>query len=164
MSNNEGRKPEKELVVAKIDNGIVIDHITPPGRAFYALKGLKIDEHFPHSVFVAINVPSEKLGRKDVLKIRNMKRENLDLEKLGLIIAGSNIIYIKNYKVIDKEKVKTPSTVTGVISCPGRNCITNMREDVQPKYRVISDQDPIRLRCEYCDIIFNVHEHISLMR
>ncbi|MFX0209447.1 MAG: aspartate carbamoyltransferase regulatory subunit, partial [Candidatus Hodarchaeota archaeon] len=68
---NNAQKSEKELIVAKIDNGIVIDHITPPGRAFYALKVLKIDESFPHSVFLAINVPSQKQGRKDVLKIHN---------------------------------------------------------------------------------------------
>ncbi|MFX0184220.1 MAG: aspartate carbamoyltransferase regulatory subunit, partial [Candidatus Hodarchaeota archaeon] len=85
-------KTEKQLTVKKIDNGIVIDHISPAGWSFYALKILNIDESFPHSVYLAINVPSAKLGRKDLIKIRNVTKKDLDLEKLGLVIAGSNII------------------------------------------------------------------------
>lgn len=163
LLNNIEEKSEKELIVAKIDNGIVIDHITPPGRAFYALKALNIDENFPHSVFVAINLPSRKFGRKDLLKIRNMKREDLNIEKLGLLISGSNIAYIKDYMIIEKEKIKTPKRISGVIRCPGLNCITSQREDVKPEFIVLTDYHPISLRCVYCDVIFNVHEHISLM-
>lgn len=153
---------DKQLNVAKIDNGIVIDHITPPGRAFYVLKALNIDESYPHSVFVALNVPSQKLGRKDVLKIRNVTK--IDLAKLGLIVSGANIIYIQDYQVIRKETIRTPERVTGLISCPGMSCITNQREDVVPEYIVRNKDEPIQLRCAYCDKLFNVHEHISLMR
>ncbi len=163
LLNKKEEKTEKELIVAKIDNGIVIDHITPPGRAFYALKALNIDENFPHSVFVAINLPSRKFGRKDLLKIRNMNREDLNIEKLGLLISGSNIAYIKDYMIIEKEKIKTPKRISGVIKCPGLNCITSRHEDVDPKFIVLNEHQPISLRCEYCDTIFNVHEHISLM-
>ncbi|MHA2243358.1 MAG: aspartate carbamoyltransferase regulatory subunit [Candidatus Hodarchaeales archaeon] len=161
--NNKEEKTEKELTVAKIDNGIVIDHITPPGRAFYALKALNIDENFPHSVFVAINLPSRKFGRKDLLKIRNMNREDLNIEKLGLLISGSNIAYIKDFIIIEKEKIKTPEKISGVIKCPGLNCITSQHEDVEPEFIVLSKHKPISLRCVYCDVVFNVHEHISLM-
>ncbi|MFW9855565.1 MAG: aspartate carbamoyltransferase regulatory subunit [Candidatus Thorarchaeota archaeon] len=153
---------DKKLSVAKIDNGIVIDHITPPGRAFYVLKALNIDESYPHSVFVALNVPSQKLGRKDVLKIRNVT--DIDLTKLGLIVSGANVIYIKDYHIIRKEKIQTPVRVTGLISCPGLSCITNQREDVVPEYIVKNKDESIQLRCAYCDKLFNVHEHISLMR
>ncbi len=154
---------EKELTVAKIDNGIVIDHITPSGRAFYALKALNIDENFPHSVFVAINLPSQKFGRKDILKIKNMNREDLNIEKLSLLISGSNIAYIKDFKIIRKEQIRAPEKISGVIKCPGLNCITNEREDVIPEFIVFNGHKPISLRCVYCDVIFNVHEHISLM-
>ena len=163
LLNNKEEKTEKELIVAKIDNGIVIDHITPPGRAFYALKALNIDENFPHSVFVAINLPSRKFGRKDLLKIRNMNREDLNIEKLSLLISGSNIAYIKDFTIIEKEKIKAPKRISGVIKCPGLNCITSQHEDVEPEFIVLSEHQPISLRCVYCDVIFNVHEHISLM-
>jgi aspartate carbamoyltransferase regulatory subunit len=156
-------KNEKQLTVAKIDNGIVIDHITPPGWSFYALKVLNIDESFPHSVYIAINVPSQKLGRKDLIKIRNIAKKDLDLEKLGLVIANSNIIVIKDYKVIEKQKIKAPDEIKGTIKCPGHHCITNLREDVQPEYIVIDKNHPVQLRCNYCDKIFNPHENISLL-
>jgi len=162
LSNLE-EKAKKELIVAKIDNGIVIDHITPPGRAFYALKALNIDENFPHSVFVAINLPSRKFGRKDILKIRNMNREDLNIKKLGLLISGSNIAYIKHYKIIKKEKIKIPKKISGALKCPGLNCITSRHEDVETEFKVLDNHDPISLRCVYCDVIFNIHENISLM-
>jgi aspartate carbamoyltransferase regulatory subunit len=111
---------------------------------------------------VALNVPSQKLGRKDVLKIRNVT--DIDLTKLGLIVSGANVIYIKEYHIIRKEKIQTPERVTGLISCPGMSCITNQREDVVPEYIVRNKDEPIQLRCAYCDKLFNVHEHISLMR
>jgi aspartate carbamoyltransferase regulatory subunit len=163
LLNNQEEKTEKELIVAKIDNGIVIDHITPPGRAFYALKALNIDETFPHSVFVAINLPSRKFGRKDILKIRNMNREDLNIQKLGLLISGSNIAYIEDYKIIEKEKIKIPKKISGVLKCPGLNCITSQQEDVETEFTVINENHPISLRCAYCDVIFNIHEHISLL-
>jgi aspartate carbamoyltransferase regulatory subunit len=156
-------KTEKQLTVKKIDNGIVIDHITPPGWSFYALKILNIDESFPHSVYLAINVPSAKLGRKDLIKIRNVTKKDLDLEKLGLVIAGSNIIAINNYNVVEKQKIKAPDVVKGTIKCPGLHCITNLREDVQPEYVVIDKNHPVQLRCNFCDKIFNPHENISLL-
>jgi aspartate carbamoyltransferase regulatory subunit len=156
-------KNEKQLIVAKIDNGIVIDHITPPGWSFYALKVLKIDESFPHSVYLAINVPSKKLGRKDLIKIRNVKIDDLDLNKLGLVIAHSNIVAIKDYNVVEKQKIRAPDEIKGTIRCPGHHCITNLREDVQPEYSVIDKNHPVQLRCIYCDKIFNPHENISLL-
>lgn len=161
--NNE-KRDNKELIVAKIDNGVVIDHITPPGRAFYALKVLKIDENYPHSAFVALNVPSKKLGRKDVLKIRNINEKDLNIEVLGLIISGSNIAYIKDYNIVKKEKIMAPKKATGILKCPSATCITNQREDVETKFIVIDNKDSVKLRCEYCDIIFNIHEKISLLR
>ncbi len=159
---------EKQLIVKKIDNGIVIDHIRPPGRAFHLLKALNIDENYPHSVFVAINVPSKKYGRKDVLKIRNVSEDLLhqSLDVLGLLIAGSNIVYIENYEVVKKEKIKAPERAIGLMSCPGISCITNLREDVETDFIILPIQESLeglKLRCTYCDKIFNVQEHISLL-
>ncbi|MFX0172233.1 MAG: aspartate carbamoyltransferase regulatory subunit [Candidatus Hodarchaeota archaeon] len=161
--NESTGKTKKQLTVQKIDNGIVIDHITPPGWSFYALKILNIDESFPHSVYLAINVPSAKLGRKDLIKIRNIAKKDLDLEKLGLVIAGSNIIDIRDYNVVEKQKIEAPDKVTGAIKCPGLHCITSLREDVQPEFKVISKNHPVQLRCNFCDKIFNPHENISLL-
>ncbi|MFX0085557.1 MAG: aspartate carbamoyltransferase regulatory subunit [Candidatus Hodarchaeota archaeon] len=158
----------KQLTVKKIDNGIVIDHIES-GSSFYVLRALNIDENFPHSVFIAMNVPSKKLGRKDVLKIRNFRKNDLNLDVLGLLISGSNLVYIENYKIVEKERIKTPKKAYGIIKCPGLKCITNLREDVETEFHVIGNNDngnreDIKLRCVYCDKMFNIHENISLIR
>ncbi|MFX0208784.1 MAG: hypothetical protein ACFFDT_22570, partial [Candidatus Hodarchaeota archaeon] len=87
----------------------------------------------------------------------------LDLNKLGLVIAESNVIYIQDYQVIEKKRIKTPQRVKGMIKCPGLSCITNLPEDVQPEYEVIDKSTPVLLRCCFCDKIFNVEENISLL-
>ncbi|MHA1226032.1 MAG: aspartate carbamoyltransferase regulatory subunit [Candidatus Hodarchaeales archaeon] len=155
-------KTEKQLIVKKIDNGIVIDHLKP-GLAFHVLKALRIDNRFPHSVFIAMNVPSKKLGRKDVLKIRNVKKEDLNFDLLGLIIADSNVVYINNYQIVDKERIPLPKTVHGIIKCPGLSCITNLREDVEPEFKVLTNNgaQTVKLRCEYCDKIFSIKDYFS---
>ncbi len=159
---------DKQLTVKKIDNGIVIDHIVT-GGSFFVLKALNIDEHYPHSVFIAMNVPSKKLGRKDVLKIRNISKEDLNLDILGLLISGSNFICIENYNIIHKEKIRAPKKAHGIIKCPGLNCITNLREDVETEFTVIgsngsSSRENLSLRCTYCDKIFKILENISLIQ
>ncbi len=159
---------DKQLSVKKIDNGIVIDHIVT-GGAFYVLQALNIDVHFPHSVFIAMNVPSKKLGRKDVLKIRNIGKEDLNLDVLGLLISGSNFICIENYHIVHKEKIQTPEKAYGVIKCPGISCITNLREDVETEFTVIGsnevgNRENLSLRCVYCDKIFKILENISLIQ
>ncbi|HEW89869.1 MAG TPA: aspartate carbamoyltransferase regulatory subunit, partial [Candidatus Bathyarchaeota archaeon] len=54
--------------VAKIKEGTVIDHITA-GRALMVLKILGITGREGFVVSVAMNVPSKKMGRKDIVKI-----------------------------------------------------------------------------------------------
>jgi aspartate carbamoyltransferase regulatory subunit len=165
MTEHKGN--EKRLTVKKIDNGIVIDHIAS-GSSFHVLRALNIDEHFPHSVFVAMNVPSKKLGRKDVLKIRNLRKNDLNLDVLGLLISGSNLVYIENYEIVEKERIKSPKKAYGIIQCPGLRCITNLREDVETEFDIIGNngngnRENLKLRCVYCDKMFNIHENISLI-
>jgi aspartate carbamoyltransferase regulatory subunit len=165
---SESNLKDKQLIVKKIDNGIVIDHIAT-GGAFHVLKALKIDDHYPHSVFIAINVPSKKLGRKDVLKIRNISIEDINLDILGLLISGSNIIIIEDYNVVYKEKIRASKKAHGVIKCPGISCITNLREDVETEFTVIANdgngnRENLSLRCTYCDKIFKILENISLIK
>ena len=58
----------RTLRVSKIRNGTVIDHITK-GRAMDVVKILGIDGSSSRVVTIAMNVPSEKLGVKDMVKV-----------------------------------------------------------------------------------------------
>ncbi|MEM2127741.1 MAG: aspartate carbamoyltransferase regulatory subunit, partial [Candidatus Bathyarchaeia archaeon] len=57
---------DRQLLVSKIENGIVIDHI-PAGKAFLVLKLLRLDPSA--RVLLAINVDSRRLGVKDIIKV-----------------------------------------------------------------------------------------------
>ena len=55
------------MTIDSIKNGIVIDHI-PAGKAMALYRYLKLDR-VECSVAILKNVVSEKLGRKDIIKV-----------------------------------------------------------------------------------------------
>ncbi|MEM2261807.1 MAG: aspartate carbamoyltransferase regulatory subunit, partial [Ignisphaera sp.] len=59
---------ESTLVVSKIKNGTVIDHI-PAGRALDILSVLGINGKEGYRMAILMNVESKKLGKKDIIKI-----------------------------------------------------------------------------------------------
>ena len=71
--------------VSAICNGTVIDHI-PSGRAVQVMRMLHIDGSQSNPISLVMNVPSGKVGRKDVLKIedRELSQEELDLSLIHI--------------------------------------------------------------------------------
>ncbi|MEK0324588.1 MAG: aspartate carbamoyltransferase regulatory subunit, partial [Nitrosopumilus sp.] len=61
---------QSELLVRRIKNGTVLDHIKE-GQALAVLSALRIDGKDGNVVTVAMNVPGDRHGRKDILKIEN---------------------------------------------------------------------------------------------
>ena len=70
------------MIIDAISNGIVIDHITA-GKAMYLYKVLELDK-LDCSVALLKNVVSNKLGRKDIIKIDRI----LDLDWDVITTAG----------------------------------------------------------------------------
>lgn len=156
MSNEKGRIEENKLSVTKIKDGIVIDHI-PAGLGYYVLKIIGISEYFKDKMVSAvINANSERTKLKDVVKIQG-ELDKVQIEKLGLIIHGSTINVIKDYKVIDKHLIEAPKQVQDLITCPETKCITNSlpKEPISRDFTTIKT-NPVTLRCEYCDRIFEI--------
>jgi aspartate carbamoyltransferase regulatory subunit len=73
----------RELIVSKIENGTVIDHI-PAGRALAVLRVLGITGKEGMRVALVMNVESSKLGKKDIIKIegRELTPEEVPPESL----------------------------------------------------------------------------------
>lgn len=159
---NEVKNKKDVLVVSKIDNGIVIDHI-PAGFSMYLIRLLDINPQYSKTVSFAINVASKKQGKKDILKIKDVTIDEIDLDKLGLIVSGATINIIKDYKVIEKKQVNPPKIVKGTMRCPNNKCITNAREDIENEFEVIEDGKTIKIRCIFCDKIFDVIENIEYL-
>jgi len=141
-------EPDTELRVSKIQNGTVIDHI-PGGQALRVLAILDIEGTEGETVSIGMNVPSNRLDVKDVVKVEGRELSQDEVDVLSLIAPDATINIIRDYEVADKRRVERPDRVVGVLGCPNSNCITNAGEPVATKFTVLEDG----LRCEYCDAI-----------
>ena len=139
---------EHELRVSKIRNGTVIDHVTA-GQALNVLAILGIDGTNGETVSVGINVPSGRIGEKDIVKVEGRELTTAEVDVLSLIAPDATINIIREYAVIDKHRVKRTDVVTGVLTCPNPQCITNEAEPVETRFDVLSDG----VRCVYCGTI-----------
>ncbi len=150
---------DHELRVSKIRNGTVIDHVEG-GQALNVLAILGIDGSEGLGVSIGMNVPSDRLGRKDVVKVEDRELSQSEVDVLSLIAPAATINIIRDFEVVEKNRVTRPDGVTGVLSCPNRNCITNANEPVETSFEVVDDA----VRCEYCSTIIREHiaEHIDV--
>ena len=139
---------DKQLRVSKIENGTVIDHV-PGGQALNVLAIVGIDGSGGEQVSVGMNVPSDRLGRKDVVKIEDRELSPEEVDVLSLIAPRATINIVREYEVSEKLRVSRPERVVGVLLCPNANCITTEEEPVESSFEVLSDG----VRCGYCDTI-----------
>ncbi len=146
-----------DMKVRRIKNGTVIDHI-PSGKSLRVLKILNLDE-YDDTVLLAMNVPSRKMGKKDILKIENKELEEKDVNKISLIAPNATINIIRNYHVVEKRKVKIPDFIEGIIRCNNYNCITN-HEKIKTKF-IVEKKNPIRVRCYYCERVMYENEILN---
>ena len=102
---------EEFLKARKIECGIVLDHV-PAGNSFKVLKILGIDETFPGSVTLLTNVPSTKLGLKDLIKIEGKEASKSELEKLSIISPYITVNVVRDFKIVDKFQVSLPDVIT----------------------------------------------------
>ncbi|MEM0303526.1 MAG: aspartate carbamoyltransferase regulatory subunit, partial [Saccharolobus sp.] len=81
---------QEELIVSKIKDGTVIDHI-PAGRALSVLKilGIKGDEGY--RIALVMNVESKKIGKKDIVKIEGREIDDKEAELISLIAPSATI-------------------------------------------------------------------------
>ncbi|QOJ79163.1 aspartate carbamoyltransferase regulatory subunit [Infirmifilum lucidum] len=141
---------EDRLIVRKIKDGTVIDHI-PAGRALDVLKILGISGKEGMTVALVMNVESRKLGRKDIVKIENRFLKPEEVDKIALIAPTATINIVRDYEVVEKRRVVVPDEIVGILKCVNPLCISNSpREPVVPRIAVVSRQ-PLKLRCTYCD-------------
>jgi len=143
-----GEAEEQMLRVAKIREGTVIDHITA-GYALIVLRILGITGREGHIVSVVMNVPSKKLGKKDIVKIEGRELSREEVDRIALVAPRATINIIRNYQVVEKHRVRLPDVIRNIIKCLNPACITNSREPVEPVFYVMSEE-PLKLRCHYC--------------
>jgi aspartate carbamoyltransferase regulatory subunit len=139
----------RTLKVSKIRNGTVIDHITK-SHGLDVAKMLGINGRSGGVVTIAINVPSGKLGVKDIIKIEGRELNPEEVDKIALIAPRATINIIRNYRVAEKQTVKLPSILHGIVKCNKPSCISNNRDEPVKPIFYVEEEDPLRLRCHYC--------------
>ena len=139
---------KKELKIPLIKDGSVIDHITA-GNAVKVLHILGIPKGTSSVVSVAMNVNS-KMGKKDIVKVENRELDPQEVDKIALIAPKATINIIRDYKVAKKHKVELPDEVIGLLSCSNPTCVSNAREPVKSRFKVVC-KDPPKIKGYYCE-------------
>ena len=91
---------DKQLLVSKIENGIVIDHI-PSGKAFLVLKLLKVDPKA--RTLIAQNVESRSQGTKDLIKIEGSYLTSKEIDLIAEDIGRMGKQRYEERLVTEKE-------------------------------------------------------------
>jgi aspartate carbamoyltransferase regulatory subunit len=130
----------------------VIDHIES-GKAFLVLRALNITGREGNVITVALNVPSNKFEKKDIIKVENRYLETDETNKLSLIAPHATINIIKDYKLAEKRKIQLPDFITGIFKC------VTIGENIKSVIEVI-DKEKIILKCKYCGRILSIDELI----
>ena len=149
-------KEETSLIVTRIKNGTVIDHIDG-GNALHVLKALEIDGKEGDVITIALNVPSGKLKKKDIIKLENKFLEEDDTNRLAVIASSSTINIIKNFQLVEKRLVSLPDEITRIFRCSNLDCITNSKEHLEPVMDVV-DKDNLVLKCRHCNRLLDVNQ------
>jgi len=142
---------EKTLLIRKIERGTVIDHITA-GYALDVLRILGIKGKEGNVISIAMNVPSRKLGRKDIVKIEDRELRPVEVERIALISPCATIDIVRDFVVADKKRVSPPEMIVGIVKCSNPACVSNSKEPVSSQLDVVQ-REPLILRCRYCGTI-----------
>ena len=134
------------LNIGGLNTGIVIDHIEA-GVGMKIYSYLHLDD-LDNSVAIIKNARSNKMGRKDIIKIDNII--NIDYSVLGFIDPNITVNVVQNEEIVRKIELVLPDKVENVIRCKNPRCITTTESYLNQIFRLV-DRTRREYRCEYCD-------------
>ncbi|MDR2753054.1 MAG: aspartate carbamoyltransferase regulatory subunit [Oscillospiraceae bacterium] len=138
------------MKIDSICNGIVLDHIEA-GKAMRICAALGL-ESLDCTVAIIKNVKSEKMGRKDLIKIDEMI--DLDLNALGFIDPNITINVIREGQLSEKKKLRLPRELFNIVRCKNPRCITTVEQEADQIFCLVSENPPL-YRCAYCDAAYH---------
>ena len=137
---------KKELAVAALENGTVIDRI-PSEHLFKVVKMLGL-EQFSNSITIGNNLTSQKIGKKGIIKVADYFFKEEEINKIALIAPLAKINIIRDYHVVEKYTVALDDTLRGIVRCNNPKCISN-NEPMETVFHVTS-RKPVEVTCHYC--------------
>ena len=148
---------EYPAVIGRIDDGVVIDHITPH-KVSKVQRILKVDQS-NQVFFSADNLRSSYLREfgyesKGLLKIDGRSPTDFELNRIALVAPYATVSIIESGEVARKWQVRLPDTLEGLVPCPVANCISNQDySGVGSIIRVVNETKAVgeeRFSCAYC--------------
>ena len=138
---------KKEMLVAAIENGTVIDHI-PADKTFQVVNLLGLKQATT-PVTIGYNYPSEKVKIKGIIKVSDKFFTNNEISRLSVVAPKVVLNIIKDYEVVEKKMVETPDELRGIVKCNNPVCITN-NEPMKTIFHIVDKERGI-CKCHYCD-------------
>ncbi|MDR0370444.1 MAG: aspartate carbamoyltransferase regulatory subunit [Prevotellaceae bacterium] len=139
---------EKELKVAALRNGTVIDHI-PSDKVFKVFAILNL-EKCTNQITIGNNLESKRMQSKGIIKVSERFLEEAETNKIALIAPNAKINIIKDYEVTEKRPLTLPKEMREIVQCPNPSCITN-HQPVATVFSVQNGDNTISLKCRYCE-------------
>lgn len=138
---------KKELAVAALKNGTVIDHI--PTDSLFKVVSLLGIKNLTSSVTIGFNLDSERMGKKGIIKMADVTFPEQTLNRIAVIAPTAIINVVRDYEVVDKHEVTIPDELDNIVKCNNPKCISN-NEPMRTRFHVI-DRENIVLRCHHCE-------------
>jgi aspartate carbamoyltransferase regulatory subunit len=142
----------KTLSVAAIQNGTVIDHIRG-GQALRIMRLLQVLVN-KNKVTLGLNLPSQLLGIKDIIKIEARTLTSEEANKIMIFAPEATINIIQEFEVVQKLETRLPSSITDAFTCPNPVCITH-HEPIESCFNIEERGKRINLICHYCEKQFD---------
>lgn len=136
------------LEITSIRDGLVLDHIKA-GMGVKIFNYLNLDK-VNSQVALIMNVKSEKMGKKDIIKIENSSEINYTI--LSLLSPHLTINEVKDGEIYRKITPELPEKVDDVLVCNNPRCITTTENYVSHTFSLINE-DRGTYKCDYCDNI-----------
>jgi aspartate carbamoyltransferase regulatory subunit len=130
----------------RLQQGTVIDHL-PVGTAASALSLLGLPRDGP--VTVGMNVPSRRIGRKDIIRVEGLELRKAEIDRLALLGPQVTVSIVKDGAVFRKMQLEVPERLVGALRCENPTCVTN-HESI-PSVFERESSEPLVLRCHYCE-------------
>lgn len=135
------------MIIGKIENGIVLDHIKA-GHGMELYKILGLDHVNDCQVALIKNAESEKMSRKDIIKIDKIIDINFDA--IGYVDPAITINFIENGKLAKRTHIDPPEKIVDVIKCKNPRCITTTEQEIPHVFK-LTDREHGVYRCIYCE-------------
>ncbi len=141
------------LNVGALSEGVVLDHIKA-GKAMDIYRYLRLDK-MDCQVAIIKNARSEKLGRKDIIKVE-CPIDQLDLDVLGFIDHSITVNIIQNEEIVEKKNLTLPKQLVNIIHCKNPRCITSIEQELEHVF-FLADEEKEVYRCKYCEEKYRSH-------